>query len=288
MNVLKINNRLQRDCCPLCGAADIGQIGKLKYGGGAQFSSVEIDLDCTPELWKCRRCDSAFVQNSVDADMARTLYSMGKAGERWLSRAFDEEKTSGVVHVMAEIFKTGGSVLDVGCNTGELLDFSLGFGCETSGVEFSSASREVIHRKGHRAYSALEDTPGGYDIITAFDIVEHLYDIPAFMESCMKKLAQKGRLIVMTGNVDCLSAKLTGARWWYAQFPEHIVFPSKRYFSNYVDLKIEKWIPSYASKYFECSIYSAYKEMLNSLLRGFAYTGLPSPVPDHALIIFRK
>lgn len=288
MVVLKVANNYKWDCCPLCKSGDIYRVGKLNYREKINFSTVEVELNSIPELWKCQRCRSGFVQNIVDADTARKLYSMSQAGERWLSKAFDEEKAVEVVHCMADIFKCAGAVLDVGCNTGELLDFALGFGCETSGVEFSSASREVLQHKDHLAYSSLENAPGKYDVITAFDVVEHLYDIPAFVEDCIKKLAANGRLVMLTGNIDCLSARLSRAQWWYAQFPEHIVFPSKRFFSDCPGLRIEKWLLCYAGKWAEFPKHMVLKGMLSGVFGKHAYTGLPTPFPDHALIVFRK
>ena len=149
----------------------------------------------------CALCQSCFVQRTVTEDTAKMLYSTGQAGERWSKKAFDQNKTRDVIDSMAAIFKSKGSVLDVGCNTGTLLDFAHGIGCKTSGVEFSSASREIIVEKGHSAYSTFEETTGEYDVITVFDLVEHLYYVPIFLKGCYEKLTKKGKLIIFTGNI---------------------------------------------------------------------------------------
>ncbi|KPJ94588.1 MAG: hypothetical protein AMJ53_04955 [Gammaproteobacteria bacterium SG8_11] len=285
---MKVENSYRWKSCPLCMSSDIYQIGELSYTGKISFSSVEIELKNIPEMWKCQRCRSAFVQNIVAVETARSLYSMGQAGARWPSNDFDKMKTDVVVQIIKNIFKSGGSVLDIGCNTGELLDLAHDFGCVTSGVEYSSSSRAKLASKGHQAYSIAEEAPGEFEVITAFDVVEHLYDVPAFLSDCANKLAENGRLVVMTGNVDCLSAKLSGPRWWYAQFPEHIVFPSTKYFSDYSGLRIEKRILSYAAKSFEYPKYMGLLALLNALLGRRKYTGLPSIVADHVLIVLKK
>ncbi len=285
---MKVENNYRRDCCPLCMSRDINRMGELAYGGKINFSSVGIDLSNIPELWNCQRCQSSFVQNIVDAETARSLYSRGQAGSRWPSSDFDKTKTKVVVQFVRGIFKSGESILDVGCNTGELLDFARHLGCETSGVEFSLTSREILRRKGHKIHLLPEETQEGYDIITAFDMVEHLYDVPAFLSGCINKLAGDGRIVVMTGNIDCLSAKMSGNKWWYAQFPEHIVFPSRKFFLNYSGLGIEVWAPSYAAETFEYPFFMRLRAMLNYVLPGRTFTGLPSLVPDHTLIVLRK
>ncbi len=285
---MHVNNEAVQDRCPLCTSSDIVREGELSYCGKVEFSTNKIELGHHPELWKCRNCLSGFVQHTVDADTARILYSTGQAGERWSTAPFAQNKTREVVECMEAIFSNKGSVLDVGCNTGEMLDFAQGFGCKTAGVEYSSASREVLAGKGHGAYASLEEAPGGYDVITAFDLVEHLYDVPAFVNSCRGKLAENGRLIILTGDIGSLSAVLAGHRWWYAQYPEHIVFPSNHYFYEFSGMRIEKWISTYASKGYWNPVHKIVWGMLKGLLRRRAYTGLPALGPDHVLMVLGK
>jgi len=228
------------------------------------------------------------VQNIVDVDTAAKLYSTGQPGNRWSQVAFDQNKTQQVIEHMITVFKDKGRILDIGCNTGELLDFAKKFGCKTSGVEFSSASREILSEKGHIPYATFAESPNGYDIITAFDLIEHLYDVSAFLKNCYEKLSEKGRLIILTGNINSLSATMSGSRWWYAQYPEHIVFPSKKYFREHSGFRVEKWILTYASQGYKFPIKMTLLEMLKKLYRGQAFDGLPSIGPDHALIILKK
>lgn len=288
MDILKVANNFRWDRCPLCGSGDIALKGRLKYQGRLNYSTVEIELDHVPELWECRHCDSGFVQNIVTAETARMLYSTGQAGQRWSTAPFEQNKTREVTRHMRAIFADKGDVLDVGCNTGELLDLARESGCRTAGVEYSSASREVLAGKGHDAYATLDDARGKYDVITAFDLVEHLYDVPAFLQSCRERLAEDGRLVILTGDIDSMSARLSGARWWYVQYPEHIVFPSKRYFREHSGFNIENRTRTYASVNYLFPLRRRLAEILNVLLRRKAFIGLPSIGPDHILITLTR
>ncbi|MFK8011406.1 MAG: class I SAM-dependent methyltransferase [Marinicellaceae bacterium] len=280
-------NKFRWDSCPLCRSRNLHFVGNIAYRKPVIFSTNEIELTHTPELWRCRHCLSCFVQNSLDENTAEILYSSGQAGDRWSTLAFDQNKMRNVINIMAQIFKNKGRVLDVGCNTGELLDFAHKFGCNTSGLEFSSTSRGLIVNKGHHAYSTFEECPGKYDVITAFDLVEHLYDVPEFLRICREKLTEKGRLVILTGNISSLSSMLAGSHWWYTQYPEHIVFPSKRYFSGYSGFQIEKWMPTYASPGYKYPVFQIFRGVVRSLIR-MNYAGLPSFGPDHSLIVLKK
>ncbi len=288
MTITHVDNNYRWNQCPLCRSDNVRKIGRTHQGGQVKFSSRDIELSSDPELWVCDQCASGFVQNTIPEAVAATLYSTSDAGERWSSMPFDQMKTTEVVHAMSVVFRDKGRVLDVGCNTGELLDFAKTFGCVTSGLEFSRPSREVILSKGHAPYQSFDEVSDTFEIITAFDVVEHLYDVPAFLNMCHGKLVDGGKLIVLTGDIQSPTARCTGARWWYAQPPEHIVFPSRKYFSGLRQFALAGWLPTYASKGYRLPPYRVWLSLLKRAITRQKYDGLPSWSPDHALICLTK
>lgn len=288
---LPIPGRVVNNCCfdecPLCMSKSIGFLNTIEYVKPVLYSTHKIQLEFTPELWRCSRCQSWFSQNIIPEDESVSLYQQGEAGNRWSQEPFEAQKSEEILNSLDEIFGEEVSVLDIGCNTGELLDYAKPRGCKTAGVEFSVESRAILKRKGHQAYESLENVDGQYDVITAFDLIEHLYDVSSFLESCESRLAHDGYVVILTGDISSPSARMCQTRWWYLKYPEHIVFPSRKYYEKFSGFHLEKWIPTYASL--------PYKQPLLSLIRGVAigvfrmnYTGLPSLGPDHALILLRK
>ena len=179
------------------------------------------------------------------------------------------------------------AVLDVGCNTGELLDFVKSKGCRTAGVEFSATSRSMLNSKQHQAYDSLDHVTERFDVITAFDLVEHLYDVPGFLKKCQSLLVDGGVVVILTGDKSSLSARICQSKWWYLTHPEHIVFPSRQYYVQHSGLHVEKWIPTYASKGYKKQPVAVFKGVLKRILKR-NYTGLPSLGPDHVLIVLKK
>lgn len=285
---MKVDNNFRWGSCPLCNSNGVREIGRVDYGGKVRFSALEIELCNQPAIWTCDQCSSGFVQNIIPETTSESLYSISHAGERWSRVPFAQLKTLEVVRTMSSVFRDKGRVLDVGCNTGELLDFAGEFGCVTSGLEYSDISRAVIRSKGHTAYKSFDEISNQFEIITAFDLIEHLYDVPDFLNNCHSKLVNEGKLILLTGDIQSASARLAGAHWWYAQYPEHIVFPSKIFFKGLHNFKLRGWLPTYAATAYNYPIYRVLLSMIKRSVTGKKYIGLPSFNPDHALIVLTK
>jgi len=280
-------NNCRYQSCPLCASADIYCVGKIEYVQPVIFSTNEVELNLVPELWECHNCTSWFAQNIFSAEQAKDLYSMGDAGKRWSREPFELQKHSNILDVLGSVSGNGIKLLDVGCNTGELLDFTKGRGCLTSGVEFSSSSRKVLCEKGHQAYASMKDVNEQFDVITAFDLVEHLYDISKFFSECGRLLNDNGKLIILTGNISSISARLCKDNWWYLKYPEHIVFPSRKFYGESSGFHLKEWRPTYASLPYEQPFSSMIRGVVSGVLKK-NYSGLPSLGPDHALIVLQK
>lgn len=269
--------------CPWCLSSQIAKSGKITYYDPVEFSNKQIKLQAAPELWRCLACSSGFVQNILPENIAQRLYVEGDSGARWQR----EPLTKKVLKTLDKWFIPGNHVLDVGCNTGELLDYAKYRGCITAGIELSAASRQVLERKGHKVYYSIDCLPSTYDVITAFDLVEHLYSPRAFLGNCTNSLTSNGVCLFLTGNIECLSSKIAGSDWWYLRHPEHIVFPSKKCLRAHCGMKLQGLIYTHASREYECSILKLFPKVM-SLLFKRNYGGLPSIGTDHFLAVLTK
>ena len=283
-----VDNHLRHEVCPLCHSVQIESLGMLDYVGQIRFSTCEIELRTKPELWRCRSCGSGFVQNIIDEQNSQHIYSMSTAGDRWSTQPFERNKTRIVVRRLHALFRPGMRLLDVGANTGELLDFAQQAGCLTAGLEYSDSSRSILRDKGHVSHASFAEVGSGYDVITAFDLVEHLYDVPSFLRLCHERLADGGRLVVLTGDIEAQSARLAAEHWWYVQYPEHIVFPSRTYMGSLPLYRLQSLHRTYASVGYQRTGLLGFAQMLRKRLQGRHYNGLPSLGPDHMLVVLEK
>jgi SAM-dependent methyltransferase len=283
-----IENDLRHQVCPLCYCSSISFIGAINVDTPTYYSTTQIQLSRIPELWKCQECESSFTQNIIYEEDTIKLYSQGSSQLRWTNLEFENAKTSQVISKLELLLKPGIRVLDIGCGSGTFLDFAKARGCNTSGVEYSYSSLANIVKKDHVGFSSLSQVDETFDMIAAFDVIEHLYDVPNFLESCKSKLSSEGCLALLTGDISSRSSAMAQSNWWYVKYPEHVVFPSRKYFLHYTDLKISDWIATFHTPGFQPNFLLGLLKRVFNFMRNKKYNGTPPYGPDHCLIILKK
>ena len=283
-----IENSFRHDTCPLCKGYSISKVGIIQYDPVLYYSTVQIKLSLDPELWKCKDCESSFVQNTILESTSVELYQQGTSDKRWVSKTFQESKTDEVIACMETLLKPHKRVLDIGCAGGAFLDFAKERDCVTCGVEYSLDNLKTLDEKGHTPYGGMEFTEGLFDLVTAFDVVEHLYQPVDFLERCLSKLAPGGYLAFLTGDISCFSAKICSEDWWYTRFPEHIVFPSIQYFKNHSKVNVTDCVRTYAGRSYVSSAPIAILRNMKSVLLSASLSACQSSIGgDHYLIILQ-
>ena len=130
---------------------------------------------------------------------------------------------------LAAHLPAGGRALDVGCATGAFLELLLERGFDVLGVEPShGVRREAARRLGAERVLAgpLEEAelrPASFDLITFWDVLEHLPRPLRTLKRARQLLAPGGRLVVETQDVRSLAARALGPRWQHFKHAEHLV-----------------------------------------------------------------
>ena len=284
-----VQNDLWRDHCPVCAHTAIRKLGDVPVAGPVAYSTHTVALERVPEIWVCRQCTSWFTQNAVPESAARALYATGSSGERWAAEPFERAKCPELITEFDRHVVAGTRLLDIGCSSGQLLDYAKSRGVATSGVDYSTASAAVLRGKGHRFSPSLADLDGEqFDVVTAFDVIEHVYALPAFLADAARLLAPGGKLIILTGDIASIGAKVCGSHWWYVSYPEHIVFPSRRYLqARGSGLRHVRTIRTYASIGYRMPWLRALRSAI-ALARSTGYAGLPAIGPDHMLAVLQR
>jgi SAM-dependent methyltransferase len=294
-NIKTLNNNIRHDSCPCCKSRSLSFIETIKYAKNVQYSSSLIKLAEVPELWQCEKCESWFTQNIIAEKDSIDLYSNGSS---WISKEFKDSKSPEVIESLKLLNIKDKKILDIGCANGSLLNFARENNALTYGLEYSIENRTLLKENGHLAYGDWSEIDERFDIITAFDLIEHLYDIELFFDFCRRYLSQNGILLIMTGNIFSASARSAKQSWWYLRYPEHIVFPSRKYYSSLEHFNLISYQEVYPYKIEDTNLFTSIFNAKNikigarifiaSIFKDGKHFPSLKIAPDHALAIFSK
>lgn len=98
-------------------------------------------------------------------------------------------------------------VLDIGCGTGNFLDNIRNITSNLVGLEINDLAIETAKGRGLtviksdvHSFSEGYNNQAKFDIICAFQVLEHIYEISDFIHSCLKLLKINGKLIIAVPN----------------------------------------------------------------------------------------
>lgn len=201
--------------------------------------------------------------------------------------------------------KKKGKLLDVGCATGFFVELALQHGFDAYGIDPSKfavieARKLVGNRIQLGTITTAKYKPNSFDVITLFDVFEHLHDPKKDIRKLMGLLKSDGIMVIATGNTECLMAKAMGRRWTFYNPPQHLFFFNKTLMKRFLSglhlrpidwFTIGKWLNL---KY----VFHLARTVGESKIGDIAYTlfekiGLVHvpvylPVQDNMVVIVRK
>ena len=124
-----------------------------------------------------------------------------------------------------------GRLLDVGCAAGFFLAEASAV-YEVEGVEFSAfSSRFAREHFGLKvATGSLKEArleAGRFDLITLWDVIEHVPDPRELLTEAARLLRPGGRVVLTTGDIDSRFAKAMGIHWSLMGPPWHLYYFSR-------------------------------------------------------------
>lgn len=123
-------------------------------------------------------------------------------------------------------YRQSNQLLDVGCGAGTLLAAARTNGWNAQGVDVSESVAEHVRSRGFEVFRGeLHEAnfrEGEFDVVTAAELVEHLFDPQKVLKEIHRILRPGGVLWTTTPHWRGLSARLLGLKWRVVAPPEHL------------------------------------------------------------------
>jgi 2-polyprenyl-3-methyl-5-hydroxy-6-metoxy-1,4-benzoquinol methylase len=213
----------QEVACPLC-AARVPMISHFKNGAD--------------RIRKCPACSVAFVYPHVSGPELLSQYSPNYFRERYDSLQQSEYLNmkswqNKIAMCLGQVDRLRGAktglLLDVGCGKGWFLEAARERGWQVQGVELcAEVAKETMERVGTQVYIGnifdVELPSETFDLVTMFDVIEHLEAPIEALRICYRILKPGGALALSTPNLCGLGCRLLGARAFAVWPDEHIFY----------------------------------------------------------------
>ncbi|MBD3316728.1 MAG: methyltransferase domain-containing protein [Chitinivibrionales bacterium] len=211
------NTLLEAYPCPLCGSEDRRLLFVVKG-----FTLV-----------RCRSCTLVYVNPRIRNEKIYDIYS----DHYFKSNESGYDNYELAAHLRVRTFRRwyqeikpylliqGGPALDIGCAAGYFLDILREEGWNAEGIELDPEMRAQVRAKGFSVSDKpIEHFDGDkrYDLITLFDVLEHLPKLKNDARTLAGLLRDKGTIALVTPDFDSLQRKLLGKRWFQLKPTEHI------------------------------------------------------------------
>ena len=190
-------------------------------------------------LYKCFFCKLVFVfplpndlQGIYDEEYFFSNNADGEFG--YVNYDRDKESTKEFFTRHLDKFESYGKnkkIFDIGAATGFFLDLARSKGWIVSGSEISEFAANKAKNRGLDVYKGnLLDysCDNKFDVVTMWDVFEHIEDPAKYLEKINKMLDKDGLLSINTVDISSLYAYIRGKKWHMLIPPEHIYYFSKK------------------------------------------------------------
>lgn len=210
---------MEKIICPICGSDKTSFYCKknnhsLHICGACQSGFIWPLPEATEEIYK----ENYFKKGKEKKEFGYSDYDTDKEPMKIIFEDYLKE---------AEKLTSGRKIFDIGAATGYFLDLAKKRGWETFGSDISKYAAEIAGQRGHKViYGDLVNAKidEQYDVVTLWDVLEHLKDPGKYLKIANKILADSGILFINTVNIQSTWAKLLGKRWHLIVPPEHLFY----------------------------------------------------------------
>ncbi len=203
--------------CPIC-----------EHTGARQWLRAPDRLHGRREKYTLVRCpDCSLVWLSAPPKPFEMHLHYTDAYDKLISAGGESPARWGFRKEAINEFKQSGELLDLGCSAGSFLEFMRSELWNLSGIEMSAqAAATAEARSGARIFVGdvldARFPRESFDVVTCFDVLEHLYEPRKVMNRVAEWLKPGGIFYVLVPNVDSAEGRIFRSYWHGLELPRHL------------------------------------------------------------------
>ena len=266
----------QHSKCPLCNSTNISNYMEVKdYFFTQEMFSLSI----------CKECKFVFT-NPVPSNLSKyyettEYFSHNTSANGVLGKLYSTLRNINIKrkYKLVKKYNKSGSILDIGCGTGELLSFFKKNNWKTKGIEPNISARTFAREnydleiEQEKALSTYE--PKSFDVISMWHVLEHVPDMHERIKRVSELLKDDGTAYIALPNLNSPDSKKYGNYWSALDVPRHLYHFTQQTFNKLSSLNNMKIIhaePMKFDSYYVSMLSEKYKNnsmyFLSALISG--------------------
>ncbi|MFA6088453.1 MAG: class I SAM-dependent methyltransferase [Candidatus Woesearchaeota archaeon] len=210
--------------CNLCGANDYTVMYPSKHGKVNEQDLISKfrssgDETLIDQVVKCNKCGFIYVNPRIRSDMIFNAYSEGE-DQNFVSQAKGRELTFAKCLKLIEKYTKGrrGKILDVGTAGGSFLHVAKKKGWDVYGLEPNKWMGKWCKENygidiSSKSLFEQKYPSNNFDVVTLWDVLEHMPDPDASLKECNRILKDKGLLVVNYPDIGSWLSQLMKRKW---------------------------------------------------------------------------
>ncbi len=221
------SNVLHREQCPVCQSTNIYPL----------FIAEDhtVSHESFP-IWECGQCQLRFTQDIPDESHIGPYYqseeyiSHSNTSQGLINQLYQRIRKITLTRKRKQVVKLSkrdrGSLLDIGCGTGDFAGTMQEAGWKVYGLEPDAHARRMASER-HRLEVSEPDSlfalePEQFDVITMWHVLEHVHRLHAYLDQMRKLLKPGGTLLIAVPNYQSSDAAHYGEKWAAYDVPRHL------------------------------------------------------------------
>ncbi len=207
--------------CSVCGSEQYNLLYNVKG-----FDTVQ-----------CKKCEFVFVNPRVGNNDLYKMYSdnyftnqnegYGYQNYELTSHLRSKTFQKWIEGIEPYLSKGKGLILDIGCASGTFLELMREKGWDVEAIELDKQMVEKLKGKNIKVFEKpFEEFTSDkkYQLITMFDVLEHIPDLKTTFEKLHELLDKDGIVVLITPDFSSTQRKVFGKKWFQYKPQEHIQY----------------------------------------------------------------
>lgn len=223
---ISTSQTIRYDKCPACHGTKIHEVLICK-----DYTVSKEDFS----VWHCDTCSLRFTQDVATEEKIGPYYqseeyiSHSNTSKGLINRVYQWVRNytikKKVSLIQKQSGKSTGSILDVGCGTGEFLAGMKSAGWAVQGLEPDEGARTQASSITGTSVGEPDDLfslSQKYDVITMWHVLEHVHRLHEYLDRFQELLAEGGVILIAVPNYTSTDATHYQEHWAAYDVPRHL------------------------------------------------------------------